>query len=73
MKVEFDYESDTVYFYFVKPNTIKVCHTIELTHNILADFDYQDKLIGIEIMNASSLIGAPDSIKTFEFQNLWED
>ena len=72
MKVEFDSENDCVYIQFVKPGTVKVSYTIEASHNILMDFDSLDKLIGIEILNAKSLIGAPDSVKALEFEDLWE-
>jgi uncharacterized protein YuzE len=72
MKVTFDAEADAVYIYFVKPDTVKVSYTIEASHNILMDFDSLDRLIGIEILNAKSLIGAPDSVKALEFEDLWD-
>jgi len=73
MHVTFDAEADAVYIYFAKPNTVKVCYTTELAHNIIADYDSLDKLIGIEILNAQSLIGAPESVKNLIFQDLWEE
>jgi uncharacterized protein YuzE len=73
MKVTFDSEVDAVYIYFVKPGTIKVSYSVELAHNLIADYDYLNKLIGLEILNASSLIGAPDSVKALEFEDLWEE
>ena len=72
MKVTFDAEVDAVYLSFVNPELVKVSYTIEATHKILMDYDSLDKLIGIEILNASSLIGAPDSVKALEFEDLWE-
>lgn len=73
MKITFDGEADTVYLYFVKPETVKVSYSVELSHNLIADYDYLNKLLGLEILNASSLIGAPDSVKALEFENLWEE
>jgi len=72
MKVTFDSEADAVYIYFIKPEAVKVSYSVELSHNIIADYDYLNKLLGIEILNASSLIGAPDSVKALEFEDLWE-
>ena len=72
MKVTFDSEADAVYLSFVNPELVKVSYTIEATHNILMDYDSLDKLIGLEILNASSLIGAPDSVKALEFEDFWE-
>ena len=73
MKVTFDVEADSVYIYFIKPEAMKVSYTIELASNIIADYDFQNKLIGLEILNAISLIGAPDSIKSLEYKDLWKD
>ena len=73
MLVTFDAEADAVYIYFVQPQTIKVSYTIEPSHNIIADYDYQNKLIGLEILNAGDLIGAPNSIKRLEYKDLWEE
>jgi uncharacterized protein YuzE len=72
MKITYDSQVDAVYIYFVKPETGKVSYSVELSHNIIADYDYLNKLLGIEILNASSLIDAPDSVKALEFEDLWE-
>ena len=54
MKFEYDKEVDAAYIYI--ENTIKegeVKKTIELNDNIILDFDSKDKLIGVEILDAS--------------------
>lgn len=73
LKITFDSEVDAVYLYFAHPREVKVSYSLELSHNILADYDSQSRLIGLEILNASSLIGAPDSVKILEFKDLWEE
>jgi uncharacterized protein YuzE len=73
MKVTFDAEADAVYIHFVNPELVKVSYSVELAHNLIADYDYLNRLLGIEILNASSLIGAPDSVKALEFEDLWEE
>jgi uncharacterized protein YuzE len=73
MKITYDTDIDIAYIYFVEPHTVKVSYTVELAHNIIADYDYLHGLVGMEILNASSLIGAPDSIKNLEFQDFGEE
>jgi len=54
MKFEYDKDVDAAYIYI--ENTIKkgeVKKTIELNDNIILDFDSKDKLIGVEILDAS--------------------
>lgn len=57
MKFEYDQEADAAYIYLedsIGENEAK--KTIELNDNIILDFDESRKLIGIEILNASSVL-----------------
>lgn len=57
MKFEYDQEVDAAYIYI--ENTIKegqVKKTIELNDNIILDFDKENKLIGVEILDASKVM-----------------
>ena len=54
MKFEYDKEADAAYIclkYPIKDGEVK--KTIELNDNIILDFDSKDKLIGVEILDAS--------------------
>jgi len=57
MKFEYDKEVDAGYIYV--EHTIKegeAKKTIELNENIILDFDGNEKLIGVEILNASKIL-----------------
>lgn len=54
MKLEYDNEGDAAYIYIeypVKDNAVK--RTIAFNDDIILDFDEKDKLLGVEILNAS--------------------
>lgn len=54
MKIEYDKQSDCAYLYLeypIKDSAVK--KTVQLNENILLDFDKNDKLLGIEVLNAS--------------------
>ncbi len=57
MRTTFDKEVDAAYIYMVdnieKGEAIK---TVQLNENIILDFDKDDKLLGIEILNASEIL-----------------
>lgn len=57
MKMTFDKEADAAYIY-VKDNIEKgeVKKTISLNEDIIIDFDKDEKLIGVEILNASHVL-----------------
>jgi len=55
MKIEYDSERDLCYIYFSAPGK-KVAKTISIVPGVHADFDKDDKLIGIEILEASEFI-----------------
>ena len=57
MNLEYDKSVDAAYIYLeypIKDNEVK--KTIELNENIILDFDEKDKLVGVEILNASKIL-----------------
>ena len=57
MKATYDKDSDAAYIYLkggIKKGEVK--STISMNDNIILDFDEDKKLIGIEILSASSVI-----------------
>jgi uncharacterized protein YuzE len=56
MKIDFDSTNDLLYINF-QDNTIKSATTEIIKPGVHADFDKDGKLIGIEVLEASKLIG----------------
>lgn len=56
MKIEYDPERDLLYIYFAETEK-KVAQTITITPGVHADFDSDNKLIGIEVIEASKVMG----------------
>ncbi|HLD43455.1 MAG TPA: DUF2283 domain-containing protein [Candidatus Nanoarchaeia archaeon] len=57
MKFEYDKDADAAYVYFQYPiRDGEAKNTIELNDNIVLDFDAQGKLLGVEILNASTVL-----------------
>jgi uncharacterized protein YuzE len=56
MKIEYDPERDLLYIYFAEAET-KAAQTITITPGVYADFDKKGKLIGIEVIEASKVMG----------------
>ena len=57
MKFEYDKDVDAAYIYLehsIKEGQVK--KTIELNDNIILDFDEDEKLLGVEILDASKVI-----------------
>ena len=57
MKFEYDKEVDAAYIYLkypIKEGESK--KTIQLNDNIILDFDKEDKLLGVEILDASKML-----------------
>jgi len=50
MRIEYDREADAVYIYLQEKEVSK---TIELSHGVNIDLDAQDRLIGIEVLDAT--------------------
>ena len=56
-KFEYDKEVDAGYIYVEYPiKNGEVKKTIEINENIILDFNEQNKLIGVEILNASKIL-----------------
>lgn len=56
MRIEFDPERDLLYIYFADAGK-KAAQTITITPGVHADFDGDGKLIGIEVIEASKVMG----------------
>ena len=56
MRIEYDPERDLLYIYFADAET-KASQTITITPGVFADFDKKGKLIGIEVLEASEMMG----------------
>ena len=62
MRIEFDTERDLLYIYFAETVT-KAAQTLTVTPGVMADFDKDGKLIGIEVLDASEIMGKKIEIK----------
>jgi uncharacterized protein YuzE len=57
MKFGYDKDVDAAYIYLEHPiKKGQVKKTIELNDNIILDFDADEKLLGVEILEASTVI-----------------
>lgn len=57
MKLEYDRDVDAAYIYLKYPiKEGEAQKTIQLNENIILDFDEEDKLIGIEILEATKTV-----------------
>lgn len=56
MRIEYDPERDLLYISFTDKE-IKAYKTITVTPGVHADFDKEEKLIGLEIIDASEVMG----------------
>lgn len=56
MKIEYDPERDLLYIYFTDTEK-KSAETVTIKPGVHADFDKDGKLIGIEVIDASELMG----------------
>ncbi len=57
MKFEYDNNVDAAYIYLEYPLKEKAAtKTIQLNDNIILDFDNHNKLLGIEILDASKIL-----------------
>lgn len=62
MRIEFDPERDLLYIYFAEAST-KAAQTVTITLGVHADFDREGKLIGIEVIEASRIMGEKIAFK----------
>ncbi len=56
MKIEYDPLRDLLYIWFSEPGT-RAAETKTITPGVHADFDRTGKLIGIEVIDASEIVG----------------
>lgn len=66
MKIEYDPDRDLLYIYFAEPEP-KVDQTVTITPGVHADFDRDGKLMSIEVIEASKVMGKKIEIKLPEF------
>jgi len=62
MKIEFDPDRDLLYISFAEIET-KAAETVTIKSGVHADFDRDGKLMGIEVIEASKVIGNKIEIK----------
>ena len=65
MRIEYDAQADAVYIQFreAAPGSV---HNRQLTDEIIADYGPDGKLVGIEILDASQILGRDRGTVTFE-------
>ncbi len=56
MRIEYDHERDLLCIYFAESDT-KAARTITVAPGVHTDFDKDEQLIGIEVMEASKIMG----------------
>lgn len=61
-EIEYDPARDLLYVYFAEPTT-KAAETVTIKPGVHADFDRGGKLIGIEIIDASEIVGGKIEFK----------
>jgi uncharacterized protein YuzE len=62
MKIEYDPDRDLLYIYFAEIET-KADETVTIRPGVHADFDRDGKLMGIEVIEASKVMGEKIEIK----------
>lgn len=62
MKIEYDPDRDLLYIYFAELET-KAAQTVTIAPGVHADFDKEGKLMGIEVIEASKVMGKKIEIK----------
>lgn len=62
MKIEYDPLRDLLYVYFAEP-VKKVAQTKTIMPGVHADFDKGGKIMGIEVLDASEIIGDEVDVK----------
>ena len=56
MKFEYDPDRDLLYIYFTEPSA-KAAKTVTVMPGVHANFNVEGKLIGIEVIDASEVMG----------------
>ncbi len=58
MRIEYDAKRDLLYIWF-RSSDEKAAQTITVAPGVFADMDSQGRLIGIEVLDASEMLGEP--------------
>jgi len=56
MRIEYDPERDLLYLHFASPG-VKSAETVTVAPGVHADFGRDGKLVGIEVIDASEILG----------------
>jgi len=56
VRIEYDPERDLLYIYFAPPG-VKSAETVTIAPGVHADFARNGKLLGIEVIDASEILG----------------
>ncbi len=56
MRIEYDPQRDLLYVYFIE-KIKKIAETVTIKPGVHADFDQKGKLVGLEILEASKVVG----------------
>ncbi len=64
MKLKVDKQNDTLYFRLDEENIIE---SEEVAPGVILDFDKDNRVVGIEILNASKRIG-PEQLRVLQFE-----
>ena len=67
MKITYDKEANAAYLYFKKFRSVS--KTLPITEDVIVDLDSKGKILGIEILNASSHVAIKD-LKGFKLRML---
>jgi uncharacterized protein YuzE len=62
MRIEYDSKNDLLYVWFA-PTGTNSSRTETMAPGVFADFDADDRLIGIEVIEASSVIGTNPQVE----------
>jgi len=69
VKIDYDPVRDLLYVYFAESD-VKAAETITVTPGVHTDFDREGKLIGIEVIDASEIVGGKIEFKLPEVVHL---
>lgn len=68
MKISYDKELDALYIRLV--DLPQQCHTLRLSDEIALNFGEGERLVGIEILDASVVMQEPGGLTTLVLENL---
>ncbi len=59
MKIKYDKQQDIIYFKFLESQVVE---SDEQKPGIIMDYDKEDNIVGIEVLEASKKMGKPGSV-----------